>query len=136
MSIKSMQLIKWSAGTIPYDDTDGLYIIWDGDAVIPVIWTGTEFVEWSTGDDVHVESWAKIENPIIPYEPDFNERVGKNIKKIRKQSKLTQHELADLIGVNRSLIANVEAGFQRPPLFVIYSMAKKLGLSFDDFVTS
>ena len=34
--------------------------------------------------------------------------VGKNIKRIRKEKKLTQVQLADLIGYNEGTIANIE----------------------------
>ena len=42
-------------------------------------------------------------------EDTFKEQLAKNIKKLRETKGYTQEELAKLIGVGRSAIANIEA---------------------------
>ena len=41
------------------------------------------------------------------------------LKKIRRDQDLTQSELADMIGVSRSCVANWEAGLRKPDIFII-----------------
>ena len=53
--------------------------------------------------------------------------VGKNIKRIRKEKKLTQVQLADLIGYNEGTIANIEnSSYQTFSLEFLYIISKKL----------
>ena len=60
--------------------------------------------------------------------------VGKNIKKIRKAHKLTQMQLADLIGYNEGTVANIEnSSYQTFSLEFIYIISKKLNVPMEEF---
>ena len=60
--------------------------------------------------------------------------VGKNIKRIRKEKKLTQVQLADLIGYNEGTIANIEnSSYQTFSLEFLYIISKKLNTSMCEF---
>lgn len=60
--------------------------------------------------------------------------VGKNIKRIRKEKKLTQVQLADLIGYNEGTIANIEnSSYQTFSLEFLYIISKKLNISTCEF---
>jgi len=55
--------------------------------------------------------------------------VGENIKKIRKEMKKTQEEMATLLGISRSYLANLEAGRKNVGEATIKRMSEKSGLS-------
>ena len=60
--------------------------------------------------------------------------VGKNIKRIRKEKKLTQVQLADLIGYNEGTIENIEnSSYQTFSLEFLYIISKKLNISMCEF---
>lgn len=63
--------------------------------------------------------------------------VGKNIKRIRKEHKLTQVQLADLIGYNEGTVANIEnSSYQTFSLEFIYIISKKLNVPMEEFFKS
>lgn len=60
--------------------------------------------------------------------------VGKNIKRLRRKHKLTQVQLADLVGYNEGTVANVENNsFQTFSLEFIYIISKALGEEMPEF---
>lgn len=54
--------------------------------------------------------------------------------KLRKDSKLTQTELAKIVGVKRAMINNIEAGRVNPGLGVAIKLANVLNCKIDDLV--
>ena len=52
--------------------------------------------------------------------------IGKNLQKLRKQKKLTQEELADLVGVARQTIAKWETEESSPDLDMAGRLASAL----------
>ena len=61
-------------------------------------------------------------------------KVGKNLKRIRKEHHLTQVELADLISYNEGTIANIEINsYQTFSLEFLYIISKKLNISMKEF---
>jgi DNA-binding XRE family transcriptional regulator len=56
-------------------------------------------------------------------------QVGARIRKAReaKLPKMTQSDLATLLGVERTSITNIESGTQRATLLLLYGVAEKLG---------
>lgn len=52
--------------------------------------------------------------------------IGRNIKKYRKMSKLTQHELAEKTNLSRSYIADIENDRYNPSVDTLKSIAKAL----------
>lgn len=57
--------------------------------------------------------------------------VGKKIQELRDSRKLTQKELADIIGIARSTLANYERGKHDVPLELIPVIAKFFGVTTD-----
>lgn len=54
--------------------------------------------------------------------------VGTAIRKTRIDKGLNQQELADLVGLRRTSIVNIEGGRQRLPLTTLYDIADALGV--------
>ncbi|MFA7745938.1 helix-turn-helix domain-containing protein [Salinicoccus roseus] len=55
--------------------------------------------------------------------------VGENIKKLRKERKLTQQQLADKIGISRSYLGDIEKDRKSPSTKTLSTLAEKLGVS-------
>jgi len=55
--------------------------------------------------------------------------IGSNIKKIRKEKKLTQQQLAKEIGISRSYLSDVENNRYNPSSKTLESFAEKLDVS-------
>ena len=55
-----------------------------------------------------------------------------NLTFLRKQKKMTQDQLASLLGVGRSAIGNWETSYRTPDLYDIARMAKIFEVSADD----
>jgi len=54
----------------------------------------------------------------------INKKVGENISKLRKAKKLSQGELAKILGVNRSYISTLENGSRNPSVETLQKIAK------------
>jgi transcriptional regulator with XRE-family HTH domain len=54
------------------------------------------------------------------------ERIGKNIQKLRKKTGITQEELADKVGVHVSYISRIERGVVNSSIEILESIAKAL----------
>ena len=63
--------------------------------------------------------------------------IGGKVRATRLLRQLHQHELAEQVEVDRTSIANIENGRQRPPLHLLWSIAERLGVPpFDLIPTS
>lgn len=60
--------------------------------------------------------------------------VGKNIAKFRNNKKLSQRQLAEIVGVHPSMIAQIERGSKVPTITLARDIAKSLDVSLDDLV--
>ena len=54
-------------------------------------------------------------------------RFGANVKRLRKQAGLSQEALADLAGLARSYMSEVEVGRRNPTLKIVAKIAGALG---------
>lgn len=63
---------------------------------------------------------------------DFYINLGKNIKKRRKELKLTQQQLADLLNISLNFMGKIEVAFSKPSLDTLIEIADKLGVSVSD----
>ncbi len=63
-------------------------------------------------------------------------RIGKAIHDLRqaKKPRLTQAALAELLGVTRTSITNIEKGEQRIPLHLLYMLCAKLSVQISDVI--
>ena len=62
-----------------------------------------------------------------------SEQIGYKLKTLRKTKKLTQVELADLLGVTRATISNYETGRRAPHIKELERIAKLLGVNLEYF---
>ena len=64
------------------------------------------------------------------------QQIGKAIHDLRraKKPRLTQAGLAELLGVTRTSITNIEKGTQRIPLHLLYTLCTKLSVQISDVI--
>lgn len=60
--------------------------------------------------------------------------IGKNIKLIRQQQKITQEQLAEIIGTDQKYISKIESGKARPRITVYLKIANTFHVSIDQFL--
>jgi transcriptional regulator with XRE-family HTH domain len=53
---------------------------------------------------------------------------GKTVRRFRKQTGLSQEELADRAGIHRTYIGGIERGERNPTLLMIHRLAKALAI--------
>lgn len=58
-----------------------------------------------------------------------SKKLGKNIKRIRLQNKMSQGDVCRTLSLDRAYVSNVEAGKSNPTLATIEKIAKALGVS-------
>jgi len=61
--------------------------------------------------------------------------ISEGIKRLRAQHKLTQTELANMAGIPRATLANMESTNSNPSISVVVKVAQCLGVSVDDLIT-
>lgn len=59
-------------------------------------------------------------------------RLGRTIRKIRKEKGLTQEQVAEKVGASTTWIGYLETGYRRPNLKMIYRIASALGVRVKD----
>lgn len=62
--------------------------------------------------------------------------IGENIKKIRKEKRLTQKELAQRLNVSQANLAQYENGKRNPKLATLQKIADALEVSVSDLLSS
>ena len=63
----------------------------------------------------------------------FAKDFGQKIVEIRKKQKLTQEELADKAGIERSYMGAIERGERNPTLKKVYQISKALKVNLSKF---
>ena len=61
--------------------------------------------------------------------------IQNRIKEYRAQHNMTQGELADLVGVRRETIGNLEKGRYNPSLVLAWNIAKVFGVPIEEVFT-
>ena len=61
-----------------------------------------------------------------------NEKLGKRIKKARKDKKISQEELAGRVGLHYTTISRIERGISNTPVQTINKIAKALKVDMSD----
>lgn len=64
-----------------------------------------------------------------------SKKLGNNLKTIRTAENITQSELAELLGVDKSFVSNIENGKNNPTLSTIANLARALGVTTKDLLT-
>jgi transcriptional regulator with XRE-family HTH domain len=67
---------------------------------------------------------------------DFQQTVGKNVKQIREERKLTLDVAAKLTGVSRSMLAQIEKGDVNPTISVLWKIANGYKTSFTSLLST
>lgn len=91
-----------------------------------------------------VTQWVK---PAVPQEPAVAARpavneavvstlVGKNLRRLRKQHRLSLEELARQSGVSRAMLGQVEQGKSIPSIKTLWQVAQAFGVSVSWFLES
>ena len=65
---------------------------------------------------------------------DINTTVAQNVKRIREGKKLTLETAAQLTGVSRSMLAQIEKGDVNPTLSVLWKIANGFKVSFSSLI--
>lgn len=61
--------------------------------------------------------------------------ISENLRELRKEQGLTQDQLANLLGIKRSLVGAYEEGRAEPPVQNLKNISKVFGVSVDDFIS-
>ena len=64
----------------------------------------------------------------------FTKKLAKHIRKVRKEQKITQEDLAFKSGLNSAYIGHLERGVYSPTMFVIWKMAQALDVTLEEFL--
>jgi transcriptional regulator with XRE-family HTH domain len=65
---------------------------------------------------------------------DSSKKLGENLKKIRTNKNITQTELAEKLGVDKSFVSNLENGKNNPTLSTITNIAQALEVSVNELL--
>lgn len=68
-----------------------------------------------------------MENEIIQF--------GKKLREVRLKKKLSQGDVAKILGVHRSYISGLERGARNPSLLTVQKVAKALGVTADKLIS-
>ncbi len=68
----------------------------------------------------------------MPKQLSITERFGERIRSLRKERDLSQEDLAELCGLDRTYISGIERGFRNVALRNIEALAKALDVSIAD----
>ena len=60
--------------------------------------------------------------------------LGQRIKELRKQSGMTQDDLADLLHVTRAAVSSWETGKRTPDIYMLRDIADVFEVSLDELV--
>jgi len=61
-----------------------------------------------------------------------NEKLGKRVRKTRRDRKMTQEDLAEKVGLHYTTISRIERGISNPPVQTIDKISKALKISLSD----
>lgn len=61
-------------------------------------------------------------------------KLGRNIKRIREQKKMSQGDICRSLGFDRAQMSNIEGGKGNPTLATIEKIANALGVSADELI--
>jgi transcriptional regulator with XRE-family HTH domain len=67
---------------------------------------------------------------------DMRKLVGRNVKRVRQEKRLTQEQLAELSGFSQQYISGLEQGRRNPTVASLYELATALGVSHMELVRS
>lgn len=60
---------------------------------------------------------------------DIRLRLGRNIRKLRKEKGWSQEAYADEVGIHRTYVSDIERGARNPTILIVEKLAQTLGVS-------
>lgn len=66
---------------------------------------------------------------------DINSQVSQNLKRIREERKLSLDKLADLTGVSKSMLGQIERGDSSPTIATVWKIANGIKISFTSLLS-
>jgi transcriptional regulator with XRE-family HTH domain len=60
---------------------------------------------------------------------DICQRLGRNVRRLRKEKGWSQEEFADRAGIHRTYVSDIERGARNPTVAIIEQLAKPLGVT-------
>lgn len=75
---------------------------------------------------------CKVNFAYVSIQIEWSTKVKNRIKELRKEHKLSQGELADLVGTTRQTITSIEVGKYTASLPLAYKIAKQFSLSIEE----
>ena len=66
---------------------------------------------------------------------DINKALGKVLARYRTNTKISQEELADIAGIHRTYVSQIERGLKSPTLSVLFKIAKALNTTASNLIT-
>jgi transcriptional regulator with XRE-family HTH domain len=67
---------------------------------------------------------------------NFNEIVARNLKSIREEKKLSLDKVAELTGVSKSMLGQIERGESNPTITTVWKIANGLKISFTSIINT
>ncbi len=62
------------------------------------------------------------------------QKLGRNLKRIRKQKGISQGDIVRALKMDRSFVSNIENGKTNPTLATIAKLAKAVGVPLEDLI--
>lgn len=63
-----------------------------------------------------------------------NDKIGQNIRRLRKERNMTQLHLAKIVNLHRATLSSYELGKRLPDIFILISIADAFHVSLDVLV--
>ena len=78
--------------------------------------------------------WEKVLKLGQEEDETMNEKFSENLKRVRQDARMTQAEVAKIVGVAKNTYCNWELGTREPNILKIKALAKLFGVSVDYLV--
>ncbi|MEK7589258.1 MAG: helix-turn-helix transcriptional regulator [Patescibacteria group bacterium] len=65
---------------------------------------------------------------------NISTKIGKNLKRIRTEKKMSQGDISRKLGMDRGYISGVENGKRNPTVATVEKLANALGISVDELL--
>jgi transcriptional regulator with XRE-family HTH domain len=60
---------------------------------------------------------------------DMHKLVGKNVRRVREKTGLTQEKLSEISGFSQQYISGLEQGRRNPTIVTLYELSQALGVT-------
>lgn len=65
---------------------------------------------------------------------NIQQKLGKNLKRIRDEKKLSQEKLSFEADIHRSYVSDIERGVRNPTIQVVYQFARALNVTMGELL--